>query len=58
MRLRERVRALEGELGVHEAYRLLFVDNGADQEAEMARYREQTGYMGPIICIDEADAKL
>lgn len=58
MNLRERVRALERVLQPDEAYRLLFAADGADQVAEIAKYREQTGYQGPVICLDETDARL
>ena len=58
MNLRERVRALEQALDPDEAYRLLFVADGADQAKETARYREETGYRGHVVCMDESDAKL
>lgn len=58
MNLRERLRALEQVLEPTEAYRVIFVVAGADQVAETARYREQTGYRGMVICMDETDARL
>ena len=58
MNLRERVRAMEKVLAPEEAYRLIFVADGADQEAEIARYRDETGYRGMVICMDETDARL
>lgn len=58
MDLRERLRALEHALGPQEAYRVIFVADGADQAKETARYREETGYQGMVICMDEADARL
>lgn len=58
MNLRERVRAMEQALDPDEAYRLLFVADGADQEAEIARYRQETGYRGTVICMDETDVRL
>lgn len=58
MNIRDRVRALERVLQPEDAYRLVFVPQGTDQAAEIARYRERTGYRGPVICIDETDARL
>jgi len=58
MNLRERVRAMERVLAPEEAYRLIFVADGADQAKETARYREETGYQGMVICMDETDAQL
>jgi len=58
MNLRERLRALEQVLEPEEAYRVIFVADGADQAAEIARYREEAGYCGHVICMDESDAKL
>lgn len=58
MNLRERLRALEQVLEPAEGYRLLYVGDGADQEAEITRYREETGYRGQVVCIDETDARL
>jgi len=58
MNLRERLRALEQVLEPHEAYRVIFVAEGADQAKETARYREETGYQGTVICMDETDAQL
>lgn len=58
MNLRERLRALERVLEPTEAYRVIFVAGGADQAAETARYREETGYRGMVICMDETDARL
>lgn len=62
MNLRERLGALEQVLEQvleqQEAYRLIFVADGADQAAEIARYREETGYRGHVVCIDETDQKL
>lgn len=58
MNLRERLRALEQILEPEEAYRVIFVAEGADQAAETVRYREETGYRGMVICMDETDARL
>ena len=58
MNLRDRLRALEHALEPQEAYRVIFVADGADQVAETARYREETGYQGMVICMDETDAQL
>jgi len=58
MNLRERLRALEQILEPQEAYRVVFVADGADHAAEIARYREETGYGGHVVCMDESDAKL
>jgi len=58
MKLRDRVRALEQIMSPEEAYRLLFIADDADEAAEIARYRETTGYRGPVICINETDARL
>jgi len=58
MNLRERLRALEQVLEPQEAYRVIFVADGVDQAAETARYREETGYRGHVVCMDESDAKL
>lgn len=58
MNLRDRLRALEQVLQPSEAYRVIFVANGADQAAEIARYRLATDYQGMVICMDEADARL
>lgn len=58
MNLRERLRALEHTLEPQEAYRVIFIADGADQAVETARYREETGYRGMVICIDETDARL
>jgi hypothetical protein len=56
--LRERVRALEQVLEPQEAYRLIFVADDADQAVEIARYREENGYRGRVVCMDETDARL
>jgi hypothetical protein len=37
---------------------VIFVADGADQTAEIARYREEAGYRGRIVFMDETDAKL
>jgi len=58
MNLRERLRALEQVLEPQEAYRVIFVADGVDQAAETARYREETGYRGHVVCMSESDAKL
>lgn len=58
MNLRERVRALEQVLEPQEAYRVIFVAGDAEQAVEIARYREETGYRGHVVCMDEADARL
>lgn len=58
MNLRERLRALEQVLQPSEAYRVIFVAEGVDQAAEIARYRAETGYQGMVICMDETDARL
>lgn len=58
MNLRERLHALEQALDPQEAYRVIFVADGADQAAAIERYREETGYRGHVVCMDEADTKL
>lgn len=57
MNLRDRLRTLEQGLDPQEAYRVIFVADGADQTAEIARYREEAGYRGRIVFMDETDAK-
>jgi len=58
MNLRERVRALEQVLEPQEAYRVIFIAAGADETIEIAKYRDETGYRGHVVCMDETDARL
>ena len=58
MRLLERMAKLEKVLGTLDTFRVIYVADGADKTAARDRYREETGYRGIIVVMDEADRAL
>jgi hypothetical protein len=58
MTLKNRLRLLEKIVGRLDVFRVIFVSNDADKEAARDRYREETGYRGLIVVMDETDRAL
>ncbi len=58
MTLRNRLLMLERVLGRMDAFRVIFVSDGTDKEAERERYLDETGYRGAVVVMDETDRAL
>lgn len=58
MNVKARLRLLEKVIRGQEPFRVLFVANDADHEAEVAGYRKDSGYQGTVVVMDEADRAL
>lgn len=58
MSLHERVKALEQSALQGDGMRVIVVPDPAHGDEEVAKYREETGYRGIVVCMDEADARL
>ena len=56
--LNERVRQLEDRLGQQDPMRVICMDEHADPAEVMKRYRQETGYRGIVVAMDEADLAL
>jgi DnaJ-domain-containing protein 1 len=58
MTLKSRLSELERIAHQAEPFRVVNVPNGADQDAAREQYRQETGYRGAIVILDETDRAL
>lgn len=58
MTIKNRLLLLERAIGRLDVFRVIFVANDADKEMARDRYREETGYRGIIVVMDETDHEL
>lgn len=58
MSLHERVKALEQSTLQGDPIRVIVVPDQADTTEAIAKYRDETGYRGMVVCLDETDARL
>jgi len=47
--------ALEKLLGGEDAFRVLLVGSHQDESLELQRYRQEKGFRGPVVIVDEDD---
>lgn len=58
MRLRARLNQLERSAHGAEPFRVVNVPDGTEQDAAREQYRQETGYRGAIVILDETDRAL
>lgn len=56
--LTDRLAKLEERMGQQDPMRVICVDEGADREEALKRYRQETGYRGIVVALDETDRAL
>lgn len=56
--LTDRVARLEGRRIQQDPLRVICVDEHADRDETVQRYRHETGYRGIVVAMDEADLAL
>lgn len=56
--LTDRLAKLEERMGQQDPVRVVCVDEHADRDEAMKRYRQETGYRGIVVAMDEVDMAL
>jgi hypothetical protein len=56
--LAERLAKLEERMGQKDPMLAICVDEHADRDEAIKRYRQETGYRGIVVAMDEADMAL
>ena len=56
--LTDRLAKLEERMGQQDPVRAICVDEHADRDEAVQRYRQETGYRGIVVAMDEVDMAL
>lgn len=57
-RVSDRLAKLEERLGRRDVFRVICVDEQQDRDEALKRYRQETGYHGVLVAMNEVDRAL